>query len=202
MTATLMTKMNLDRSFWSEKYRQHETGWDLGGVSPPLKAYIDQLENKDLSILIPGAGNAYEAAYLFEQGFQQVTVLDFAREPLENFAKRVPEFPKSGLVQKDFFDHNGQYDLILEQTFFCALDPSLRVDYIDHMRRLLKPGGKLVGLLFDFQLSSDGPPFGGSEDAYTIDFKKRFHMKTIAPCYNSVKPRRGRELFIIFEKTN
>jgi len=199
---TAMKKHEFDQSFWSQRYRANETGWDLGGVSPPIKAYIDQLERKDLSILIPGAGNSYEAAYLFEQGFKDVFVLDFAMEPLSNFKKRVPDFPDSRLIQQDFFDHKGQYDLILEQTFFCALDPSLRVNYIDQMKDLLKPGGKLAGLLFDFQLSSEGPPFGGSEDAYTIDFKKRFNLKTIAPCYNSVKPRLGKELFIIFEKTN
>jgi thiopurine S-methyltransferase len=191
--------LEFDREFWSQKYRTDETGWDLGQVSPPIKAYIDQIENKHISILIPGAGNAYEAVYLFQQGFKNVHVLDIAAEPLNNLKKRAPDFPEKQLFQEDFFEHEGQYDLILEQTFFCALDPSLRVDYIDKMKSLLKPQGKLVGLLFDFRLDENGPPFGGSEDAYTIDFKKRFKLKTLSPCYNSVKPRQGRELFIIFE---
>ncbi len=191
-----------DKAFWSSKYQEGQTGWDMGEVSPPIQAYIEQLTNKQLSILIPGAGNAYEAAYLFEQGFQDVTVLDLAEEPLDNFKKRVPGFPQKNLVQQDFFDHHGQYDLIIEQTFFCALDPSLRVDYIDKMKALLKAGGKLVGLLFDFRLTEEGPPFGGDADAYSLAFQKRFDIKTLAPCYNSIKPRAGRELFIIFEKTN
>ena len=191
-----------DEAFWSEKYQAGETGWDLGRVSPPIKAYIDQLNDKSISILIPGAGNAYEAAYLFKQGFQNITVLDLAKKPLENLKKRVPDFPGDQLVQGNFFDHKGQYDLIIEQTFFCALDPSLRVDYIDKMKSLLKVNGKLVGLLFDFRLTDEGPPFGGSADAYTLDFQKRFELKTLAPCYNSIKPRLGRELFINFVKTN
>ncbi len=191
-----------DKAFWSSKYQEGQTGWDMGEVSPPIQAYIEQLTNKQLSILIPGAGNAYEAAYLFEQGFQDVTVLDLAEEPLNNFKKRVPGFPQKNLVQQDFFDHHGQYDLIIEQTFFCALDPSLRVAYIDKMKALLKAGGKLVGLLFDFRLTEEGPPFGGDADAYSLAFQKRFDIKTLAPCYNSIKPRDGKELFIIFEKTN
>ncbi len=104
-----------------------ETGWDLGAVSPPIKAYIDQLNDKNISILIPGAGNAYEAAYLFEQGFKNITVLDLAIKPLKNLKERVPDFPEHQLLHQNFFDHKGQYDLIIEQTFFCALDPSLRV---------------------------------------------------------------------------
>ncbi len=196
----MMKNQKLDQEFWSQKYQSNQLGWDIGEVSPPIKAYIDQLIDKDVSILIPGAGNAYEAAYLLEQGFKNVTVLDIAEEPLANLKERVPSFPKQQILQEDFFIHGGQYDLIFEQTFFCALDPSLRVDYIDKMKSLLKPKGKLVGLLFDFRLDSVGPPFGGSEDAYTIDFKKRFRLKTLTPCYNSIKPRLGRELFIIFEK--
>ncbi len=197
-----MKNPKFDEAFWSSKYQEGQTGWDMGAVSPPIQAYIDQLTNKELSILIPGAGNAYEAAYLFEQGFHDITVLDLAKEPLDNFKKRVPDFPPGNLVKQDFFKHKGQYDLIIEQTFFCALDPSLRVAYIDKMKALLKPSGKLVGLLFDFRLSNEGPPFGGDADAYSLAFQKRFNIKTLAPCYNSIKPRDGKELFIIFEKTN
>ena len=198
----MMEIPKFDKAFWSSKYQEGQTGWDMGEVSPPIQAYIEQLSNKQLSILIPGAGNAYEAAFLFEQGFQDVTVLDLAKEPLDNFKKRVPDFPDSNLIQDDFFNHKGQYDLIIEQTFFCALDPSLRMNYIDKMKALLKPKGKLVGLLFDFRLSDEGPPFGGDADAYSLAFQKRFNLKTLAPCYNSIKPRDGKELFIIFEKTN
>ena len=196
----MMKKLIFDQAFWTEKYQTGQTGWDLGMVSPPIQAYIDQLDNKDASILIPGAGNSYEAAYLFEQGFKNVSVMDIAKEPLENFKQRVPEFPAHQLIQQDFFEHIGQYDLIIEQTFFCALDPSLRVSYIDKMKSLLKDGGKLIGLLFDFRLDDQGPPFGGSKDAYTIDFEKHFNFNTFESCYNSIKPRQGRELFIIFEK--
>jgi len=194
----MMKNQKLDQSFWSEKYQSNQTGWDIGSISRPIKEYIDQLEDKDASILIPGAGIAYEAIYLFEQGFTNVSIVDIAKEPLDNFKKSVPDFPKDKILQEDFFSHKGSYDLIFEQTFFCALDPSLRVNYIDKMEGLLKPKGKLVGLLFDFRLDDVGPPFGGSEDAYTIDFKKRFHLKTLAPCYNSIKPRQGKELFINF----
>lgn len=177
-----------------------DTGWDMGMVSPPIKAYIDQLENRDLSILIPGAGNAYEAAYLHEEGFTDVTVLDLVAAPLENLKKRVPNFPDDKLIQQDFFEHQGAYDLILEQTFFCAIDPSLRMNYIDKMNSLLKDNGKLVGLLFDFRLTEEGPPFGGDADAYSLAFQRRFELRTMSPCHNSINPRQGKELFIIFEK--
>jgi hypothetical protein len=45
--------LNLGQSYWDKQYETNSMGWDLGEVSPPIKAYIDQLTNKNLRILIP-----------------------------------------------------------------------------------------------------------------------------------------------------
>ena len=150
-------------NYWQNRYENQQTGWDIGYPSTPLKEYIDQLTDHSISILIPGAGNAYEAEYLWQQGFQNATVVDIAAAPLKNLADRLPDFPSANLVHADFYDHQGQYDLILEQTFFCALSPGPenRQRYAKKMHELLKPGGKLVGLLFNFAFEKDkGPPHG------------------------------------------
>ncbi|GAL72269.1 hypothetical protein [Jejuia pallidilutea] len=110
-------------NYWSKRYQQHNTGWDIGVPSTPLKTYIDQLENKNLKILIPGAGNSYEAEYLFKNGFKNTYVLDIANAPLIAFQKRVPHFPSEQIIKGDFFKHKGIYDLVLEQTFFCSFPP-------------------------------------------------------------------------------
>lgn len=189
-----------NKEFWTERYQNNDTGWDLGAPSTPLKEYIDQLKDKDLSILIPGAGNAYEAEYLFNNGFKNITVIDISIEPLKNIQKRLPDFPKENLIYGDFFDHNKQYDLILEQTFFCALHPSLRKKYVEQMCALLKPTGKLVGVLFTSPLDNEMPPFAATKEEYTALFKPKFNFKVFDICYNSIKPREGRELFINLEK--
>ena len=77
----------LSADYWEERYKLHDTGWDMGEVSPPLKAYFDQLTNKDVAILIPGCGNSYEAEYLVQQGFTKVTVIDIAEGPVERLNK-------------------------------------------------------------------------------------------------------------------
>jgi thiopurine S-methyltransferase len=189
----------LSDKYWNNRYETNDFGWDLGEVSAPLKKYIEQLTNKELKILIPGAGNAYEAELLFRLGFENVHVLDFAESPLLNIKKRLPDFPNNQLIQQDFFEHQGQYDLIIEQTFFCAIDPSLRGQYVKHIQTLLKPNGKLVGLLFNDILNTDKPPFGGNKEEYGKLFPKLFNVKKLEPCYNSIKPRDGRELFIIMQ---
>jgi methyl halide transferase len=96
----------------------------------------------------------------------------------------------------DFFDLQGSFDLIVEQTFFCALDPSLRTRYVQKCRELLAPEGKLAGLLFDREFKG-GPPFGGSALEYRELFSRELEIKTLDRCHNSVGPRAGHEIFII-----
>jgi hypothetical protein len=84
----------------------------------------------------------------------------------------------------------------LEQTFFCALEPSLREEYVNKMVQLLKPGGKLVGLLFNIPLNNDKPPFGGNREEYLALFKEKFKIETLETAYNSIPQRAENELFI------
>jgi methyl halide transferase len=192
------------QAYWDNRYQNGLTGWDIGYVSTPLKDYFDQLENKELRILIPGAGNAYEAAYLWQLGFRNVTVLDIARQPLDAFLRENPYFPSSQAVQKDFFAVEGQFDLIVEQTFFCSFPPlpETRYDYARQCAQLLAPGGKLVGLWFDIPLTGDMEkrPFGGSRAEYLTYLAPLFEVKTFEKSHNSIQPRAGNELFGIFIK--
>lgn len=193
-------------SYWSSRYQAQNTGWDIGYPSTPIKEYIDQLEDKQLKILIPGAGNAYEAEYIFQQGFTNIYVLDIAKEPLAAFAERNPDFPKHQLIHGNFFEHEGQYDLIIEQTFFCSFPPTAdnRQYYAQKMHELLKPQGKLVGLWFSFPLKRDAekPPFGGSKEEYLGYFDPLFEIVNLDKAHNSIPPRAGNELFGIFKKEN
>lgn len=187
----------LSQEYWNNRYLQHQTGWDIGTISTPLKEYIDQLSDQQISILIPGGGNSYEALYLLEQGFTDVTVIDLAPAVTEKLKKQTESYQSHiKILTGDFFELTGQYDLILEQTFFCAIDPALREHYVTKMSELLKPKGKLVGVLFNRSFEA-GPPFGGSKAEYRALFASTFHQIHIESCYNSISPRSGSELFVM-----
>jgi hypothetical protein len=123
-------------NYWEERYLKNEIGWDIGAVSTPLKEYIDQLTNKACRILIPGAGNGYEFDYLTQKGFTNVFVVDIAASPLQKIAQRNPGKDPQ-LIRGDFFELTGTFDLILEQTFFCAISPTMREDYVVKICRLI-----------------------------------------------------------------
>ncbi|AAZ19647.1 conserved hypothetical protein [Psychrobacter arcticus 273-4] len=187
--------------FWQQRYEQDSIGWDMGQVSPPLKVYIDQLPEaaKEQAVLVPGAGNAYEVGYLYEQGFTNITLVDFAPAPIKDFAERYPDFPADKLICADFFDllpKQHQFDWVLEQTFFCAINPARRDEYVQQMARLLKPKGQLVGLLFDKDFGRNEPPFGGTKEEYQQRFSTHFDTEIMEQSYNSHPARQGSELFI------
>lgn len=190
----------LGEAFWNNQYINHTTGWDLGQVSPPIKAYLDQLTNKNLRILMPGCGNSYEAEYLLQQGFTNITLIDIAPTLVTKLKNKFAANNNIKIILGDFFNHNGEYDLILEQTFFCALHLTLRKAYVATMKKLVAPNGKLVGVLFDKNFEQNGPPFGGNKTEYLLLFESAFKIVTFESCYNSFYKRQGTELFIILQK--
>jgi len=190
----------MNKKYWESRYKNKETGWDIGHISLPLKEYIDQIVDKNLKILIPGVGHGYEFDYLISKDFKNVNVIDIARQPIENLKVKHSTLADFHFICDDFFRLNQKFDLILEQTFFCALDPKLRPKYVQKMYDLLYPNGRLVGLLFDFPLTKEGPPFGGCQKDYQCLFEKHFNIQTLEKSYNSIKPRAEKEFFINFKR--
>lgn len=183
--------------YWQERYRTAQTKWDLDGVSPALNRWFSKEITKESRILIPGAGNGHEVEYLWKAGFKQVYLCDWAAQALANFKKRCPEFPDEQLICSDFFELEGTWDLIVEQTFFCALLPELRTNYAQKMKDLLAPNGRLVGLFFNREFEGDGPPFGGRKEQYQSLFSPYFSTVHFERCTASVPARSGHELFAV-----
>ena len=191
----------LNAQYWETQYQNKNIGWDLGGISPALKIYIDNLKNKSSAVLIPGCGNTYEAEYLIEQGFTNITIIDIAPTLVLNLREKFNSNSNIAIILGDFFEHQGHYDIIIEQTFFCALEPALRQDYARKMNELLTTDGILFGLLFNRQFDV-GPPFGGSQEEYRSIFQNEFNILQLELCLNSAAPRANTELFIELKKVN
>lgn len=188
----------LNDTYWQQRYKDNNTGWDAGRITTPIKTYVDGL-SQTARILIPGAGNGHEAQYLHEQGFEQVYVCDWAQAPLQDLALRCPTFPKAHLLHGNFFEITLEQpmDYILEQTFFCAIDPALRPHYAQKTAELLREGGILAGVFFNehLNLGRPGPPFGGNATEYHHYFEPHFSLVQFEPCHNSIPPRQGVELW-------
>ncbi len=189
----------LDKDYWNNRYKNNTSSWDLGTISPPIQSYIDTIANKSIRILIPGCGNSYEAEYLLDQGFTNITIIDIAPILVESLQQKFITHKNIRVILGDFFEHQGSYDLIIEQTFFCTLPPTFREKYVCKMHQLLADGCKLVGLLFN-KIFDQNPPFGGNKEEYINLFESRFYINKMETCTNSIAPRKGTELWVEFEK--
>ena len=195
-----MQANQLDQYFWNSRWENNQTGWDIGTASAAIVTFMEQYTDKNAAILIPGCGNAYEADWLLRNGFTNITLIDIAPKAIALLKDKYAGKPEIKVILGDFFAHQGQYDLMIEQTFFCAIDPSLREEYVSKSSALLKPGGKIVGVMFNTAFEKAGPPFGGNASQYQVLFKTDFEIKTMENCYNSIKPRANTEVFINFVK--
>ncbi|NOY50592.1 MAG: SAM-dependent methyltransferase [Chlorobi bacterium] len=186
--------------YWDDKYQMGQTSWDIGYASPPIVEYFRQLPNKGLKILVPGAGRAWEVEFLFNSGFKNVYLLDFAVKGVEEFRARCPNFPDKQIIIDDFFKHEGKYDIIVEQTFFSSISPENRESYVKKVHDMLRRDGRLIGLLFNHHFGFGGPPFGGNHEEYKSLFGECFRFIYFETATNSIKPREGRELFFVLVK--
>lgn len=193
-----MTDFN--KEYWNNKFAENKIGWDIGYPSPAIVEYFEQITDKNLKILLPGAGNAYEAEYLHKNGFKNVFVLDFAQEAIKSFKSRYSGFPDNQIITDDFFTFNGSFDIILEQTFFTSFYPSKREAFVKKIYSLLNKNGKYVGLFFTHEFGKNYPPFGATEEIYKSLFSNLFEFKIFEVAHNSIKPRKNREFFFIFIK--
>jgi len=192
--------IKFSKEYWEDKWKKGNTNWDLGYPAPALVKYFDQILDKSIKILIPGAGNAYEAEYLWRSGFKNVFFNEIAEVPIMKFLERVDDFPQNQIITENFFEHTGQYDLIIEHTFFTAINPAMREQYARKIYELLKPQGKMLGLLFSVEFDFEGPPYGGTEKLYRKLFEVLFEILILEKARNSIEPRHGRELFFVLQR--
>ena len=191
--------------YWEKSYQSGEMGWDLGGPTPIFNDWI-QSQTDSLSICILGAGNGWDAINFAEKG-HNVTAVDFAESAIDNMRRSAQnKGVQINLIHSDIFDlcklFNHNFDIVLEYTCFCAIDPARRIDYVRMTNQILKPDGKLVALLFpiDKDINDDGPPFAVDLDSTISLFSKYFIVDTKEIPSLSIERRKGREVFVIFKK--
>ena len=192
---------NLDAEFWEGHYQAGNPRWDLGAPAPP---FVDLLAEPEPpapgSMIVLGAGRGHDALLFARHGFG-VTALDFA----ESAARETQEAARrAGLdvatAQHDFFalppEYDASFDYVLEHTFFVAIDPGRREEYVRIVRGLLKPGGLLIALFYAHGRPG-GPPFTTSEDEVRALFEPYFAIERLEVPVRSVKPRQGLELLAL-----
>ena len=190
--------------FWNEKYLSENTGWDLDGPTPVFEK-ISKIISKG-KVCILGCGRGYDAVMFAENDFK-VTAVDFAPEAVKSLKNLVNKKKENlAVLQEDIFNLEekffGYFDYVIEQTCFCAIHPTRRLDYVQLVTNILKKNGRLIGLWLplDKKISEGGPPYGTSVNEVKSYFKDLWEVEREEFPELSVESRINREKLIIFKK--
>ncbi len=198
-------------TFWEDLYARGEDGWELGAPAPPLRALLARARFPSGRAAVLGCGRGHDARLLAAHG-HAVWGFDFSPTAIAEARRLAPPAPSAPggttgprltFEQRDIFELPGAYpgffDLVWEYTCFCAIEPARRAEYVEAVRRILKPAGLLAGLFYPLREGGGGPPFPTSQDEVRRLFEPRFTFLEAAPPAESVERRRGLEWLVLMQ---
>lgn len=188
---------------WQGHYDRGDLMWDIEQVSPPFANLWEERKVSPGKAIIPGCGRGHEVVYFAERGFD-MTGVDFAVGAVTHLERTLAERDlRARVIHGDFFSldvsHDDCYDIMFEQTFFCAIAPSQRSLYVETVTRILKKGGLLVALFYETG-TVGGPPFNTTCADIQNYFPPNFVVEYLEKAGDSIERRKGKEWLAILRK--
>ena len=184
--------------FWDTRFRDGVTPWDAGEFPARLQKYL--MGKTAGRVLIPGCGTGYEVRLFAERGWE-VLAIDFSEAALEA-ARRELGHLANRVRQADFFRlQEGQFDLVYERAFLCALPRPRWPDWGKRMAELVRSGGALAGFFY-LDDNQRGPPFGTTRDGLKALRGEAFELvaeETILPA-ESLAVFKGKEIWQVWKR--
>lgn len=157
---------------WEQHYLDNHTPWDKGAPAPPLLDWIEN--NPDVifgKVLVPGCGVGHDCRPIAEMtSATEVLGIDIASEAVKRADQNVVS-EKNRYELADLFhlspEYQQSFDWVWEHTCFCAIDPSLRDEYVRAVHGALRENGTLLAVFYldpydEEHRPGDGPPHGTS----------------------------------------
>ncbi len=187
----------MNKTDWEARYQAKDVPWEKGEASPGLVDFLAAhpvLERG--TVCVPGCGTGHDVRVWAKAGFDAVG-LDIAPSAV----RLAREWSAAaGLEVRielgDFLKENPPFtfDWLFEHTFFCAIDPSERDDYVKAVLRWLKPAGAYLAVNYLIP-DTEGPPFGTTREELMDRFSPHFDLlKDWVP--RSYPNRTGLELML------
>lgn len=195
-------EQNLESSFWEDLYKKDQTGWEMNQPSPVFVDMLPRLKMPRSRILVLGCGSAQDAAYFAREG-HRVTAVDFSPTAIKKAKAQFGHIENLTFQIADAFalpaSFRGSFDMIVEHTFYCAIDPNRRDELIKTWRQCLTDQGQVIGVFFAMERKF-APPFGGTEWELRQRLKDHFQFLFWGRWHQSIDGRYGKELFVLAHK--
>ena len=186
--------------YWEERWVNNQIAFHQEKVQGALvrsEALLPQRPSK--KAFVPLCGKTLDLLWLKEKGFEvhgaelsEIAVTDFFRE--NHLEEKVQKFEegklyssgKIHLFQGDIFripkelQETYQFDFIYDRASLIALDESVRPRYYELIKSVMKPGAKMLLLLFEStQIPPKVPPYPISEDELQKEFGEGFQIEKL-----------------------
>ena len=182
----LLTTTMINNDFWLARWSEGKIGFHRSDVNPLLIEFSDRIfETKPEHAYLPLCGKSKDLLFFAEQ-VKQVSGSEISPLAIQGFFEENQiEFTQTDsiyrseriqLYQDDFFELNPSQDLsvdlIYDRAAMVAMPHERHRDYAKHLLQILKPGGRIFLIAFDYDPSEmSGPPFALSDEAVKSSFE-------------------------------
>jgi len=163
---------------WENRYQTGDMPWEKGEPSPGLVDFL--AAHPDLTranVAVPGCGTGHDVRAWAAAGFD-AWGFDLAPSAIRlSNEKTQGAGVNARFLQSNFLEDAppAPFDWLFEHTLYCAIDPSLREDYLQSLLRWLKPGGQFLAVNYMIH-DKDGPPFGTTQQELMERFSPHFDL--------------------------
>ncbi|KFK37216.1 hypothetical protein AALP_AA4G228900 [Arabis alpina] len=191
---------------WEKSWEEGATPWDLGKPTPIIVHLNETGSLPNGRALVPGCGTGYDVVAMACPD-RHVVGLDVSKTAVERSSKKFSSLPNAkyfSFLCEDFFTWElaEKFDLIVDYTFFCAFEPSVRPLWAQRTEKLLKPDGELITLMFPIEERAGGPPYTVSVSDYEkVLIPLGFVATSIVDNELAVGPRKGIEMIGRWKKS-
>jgi len=189
--------------YWMDVYKtETNPGWNLNEPAEAFKDMLPRLKLPKCRILVLGCGEGHDAA-LFAKAGHLVTAVDFSKEAIARGKQKYGDLTNLNFYESNIFhlpqEWNFGFDIVVEHTCFCAIQPEQRGELVRLYRRMLHEEGQLLAVFFAMEKRA-GPPYGATEWEIRKRTEQGFHYLFWGRLRNSLPGRLGRELFVFAKK--
>lgn len=190
--------MNMDASFWRQRWEKNEIGFHEKKANPLLVTYFRELSvGKGRRVFVPLCGKTLDISWLLSRGYR-VAGAELSQLAIEQLFIELgmqPDIENVGSIERwsannldlfvgDIFTVSrlmlGQVDAVYDRAALVALPEDMRKRYVAH---LLEITGKAPQLLISYEYDQslvEGPPFSVSNEEVRRHYASTYTLTLVA----------------------
>lgn len=199
-----------DPEFWHSKWASNQIGFHLDDVNPLLIEHWHRTEPKrEDKIFVPLCGKSEDLVWLATKHNQvhgvelsSIAVRSFFAEhfytPLViqlNAHHELYQFDELSIYTGDYFTAPVEtYDIVYDRAALVALPEEMRKEYVERLKSLLNPGGRILLVTLDYeQHEMAGPPFSVPQEEIEQLFAEFSVERLHQDSANAQHPKRAKK---------